>query len=360
MVCFKPKIAWKLNYNSLDVPVDVFEKQKKITFKRPQNTENYTEMKIPCGNCVGCKLDNANTWATRILLESKDHKTNSFITLTYDNEHLNINKNHMTLCKKDIQDFIKRLRFHKGKLSYFACGEYGGQTHRPHAHLIVFGYRPKDLKLQKISATENPMFTSEELSKIWGKGFVCVQDVNYKTACYTARYVQKKAGLIPQKKELTGEIELKEKIDERTGEIYTGIINKRKTSKIDKYGREKEFILMSKKPAIGLNYWLKNKDLIKRNGGILVKIDNKTQLKPVPRYFEKMWEKENIEELYSFKYLKQKNRELKNAEILEKISVDNDKHLCQELTSDEKERIYHSYLEKTLKDNAKLLKRNQI
>lgn len=190
MTCFKPKKAWKLSYNRLDIPANIYEKQKKLTFKRPQNIENYIEYEIPCGNCLGCKLDHANAWACRIMLECKDHKENSFITLTYENKNLNIQNNHMSLCKKDLQDFIKRLRFHlKTKISYFACGEYGPKTHRPHYHLIIFGYKPKDLKLHKFSATENNMYISEELAKIWGKGYVCIEDVNYKTACYTARYL---------------------------------------------------------------------------------------------------------------------------------------------------------------------------
>ena len=359
MTCFKPKKAWKLKFSTLDTSPQTFEKQKKITFKRPSNLDNYQELEIPCGTCLGCKLDNANAWATRIMLETFDHKENSFITLTYDNEHLNINNNHMTLVKKDIQDFIKRLRFHLNKkISYFACGEYGNQTHRPHAHLIVFGYKPKDLKLHKFSATEKNMYISEELSKIWGKGYVCIEDVNYKTACYTARYVQKKAGIKPNKREYTGEIEETEKTDIRTGEVYKSLINKTKVSKFDNYGREKEFIIMSKKPAIGLNYWNKNKEKIIRNKGILIKVDNKVSLKPIPRYFKKIWERENWEELYKYKMECQKNLAEKRQETLEKISLSSQK--CEELTEIQKNDIYNKYLEKNLKERGKYLKRNQI
>lgn len=360
MSCFNPKRAWKLKFNGLPQYTSsiTYEKQKKLTFKRPDNTKNYQEIEIPCGHCLGCRLDHANSWATRIICESLSHKKNCFITLTYDNEHLNIKDNHMTLIKKDCQDFIKRLRTTTNlKLSYFLCGEYGTKTHRPHAHAIIFGYEPDDLKLHSFSATDNKMFTSKKLSKVWGKGYVCVQELNYKTACYTARYVQKKSGITPTKRELTGETEEKEKIDERSGEIYTSIINKRLTTNTDKYGRQKEFIIMSKKPAIGLEYWNKNKEKIKRNNGILIKIDDKVIIKPIPRYYKKLWEKEDYENLYRYKKICQDSLAKKRQEILDKISITNKS--CEELTEDEKNKIYNNYLKKNLEERGKYLKRNQ-
>ncbi|UPW41195.1 replication initiator protein [Sigmofec virus UA08Rod_5228] len=360
MSCFNPQRAWKLKFSGLPTWVDPkgYEIQKKITFKRPTNIENYQELEIPCGKCLGCRLDHANSWALRIMCESLSHKKNCFITLTYDNKNLNIANNHMTLVKKDMQDFIKRLRERTGiKLSYFLCGEYGSKTHRPHGHAIIFGYEPDDLKLHRFSATDNKMFTSEKLAKIWGKGYVCVQELNYKTACYTARYVQKKAGLTPTKKILTGETEFKDKIDERTGESYTSIINKRYVDKNDKYGREKEFIIMSKKPAIGLRYWNENKEKIKRNGGILIKLDDKVVLKPIPRYYKKLWEQEDWENLYKYKMECQKTLAKNRQETLEKISTSSKK--CEELTEKEKMKIYNQYLEKNLKERGKYLKRSQ-
>lgn len=47
----------------------------------------------------------------------------------------------MTLDKTDVQKFFKRLRLNKKnheKIKYYACGEYGGQSKRPHYHLIIF------------------------------------------------------------------------------------------------------------------------------------------------------------------------------------------------------------------------------
>lgn len=358
MVCLNPKKAWQRNAQHLpwwQPDSNSWVKSKKIIFKKPKDIENYTEIEIPCGNCLGCKLDSANSWATRIALEIKDHEKNCFVTLTYNPENLNIQNGKMTLVKKDIQNFIKRLREKtKTKLSYFCCGEYGGKTHRPHAHLIIFGYEPDDLKLQSFSTTENKIFKSETLEKIWNKGFVGVQAANYKTACYTARYVQKKAGLKPNKQEKTGETKTEWKIDERKKEPYEHIIEKRKTTTTDQFGRQKEFILMSKKPAIGLNYWLKNKDKIIRTGGIILYDGEKTKIKPIPRYFKKLWEKENWQELYRYKNKCKEIMEKNKQKTLEKINL---KNLS---TDEEKNKIYYNYLKKNLEKRGNLLKRSQI
>lgn len=360
MVCLNPRKAWQLNRSNLTVSPQIFEKQKKITFKKPTNSDIYTEIEIPCGNCLGCRLDHANEWALRIALECKSHKDNCFITLTYDNKHLPINKNHITLLKKDFQDFIKRLRtaIEPIKISYFGCGEYGPQTNRSHGHFIIMGWKPNDIKQIQSSKTNNPMFTSPKLEKIWGKGFIAIEDVNYNVACYVARYCQKKAGLQPNKRKYTGETELKTKIDPRNKQEYTSIINKTEVSKYDIYGREKEFILMSKKPAIGLNYWNKNKEQILRNKGIFIKIDDNLKLKPIPRYFLKKLEQESYEKLYNYKYEIKKNMLLKRQEILNRIYIHNKP--IEELTNQEKNKIYQEYLKKNLTERGKYLKRNQI
>src|SRR5882672_6540477 len=61
---------------------------------------------LPCGRCVGCKLERSRQWAMRCVHESKLHKDNVFVTLTYDNENLPAGG---TLIKRDLQLFMKRL-----------------------------------------------------------------------------------------------------------------------------------------------------------------------------------------------------------------------------------------------------------
>ena len=82
-----------------------------------------TYIDIPCGKCVGCLLDRSRDWATRCMLEAKDHEHNCFITLTYNDDHLPDKREMIndltgeisespfrTLQKRDFQLFMKRLR----------------------------------------------------------------------------------------------------------------------------------------------------------------------------------------------------------------------------------------------------------
>lgn len=48
----------------------------------------YNQQLIPCGRCIGCKLDYAREWANRGYLESKSYEQNYFVTITYDPVYL--------------------------------------------------------------------------------------------------------------------------------------------------------------------------------------------------------------------------------------------------------------------------------
>ena len=149
-------------------------------------------------------------------MESKGWTKNCFVTLTYNNAldesgktNLPINeKVKMTLKKKDLQDFMKRLRYYeKGNqywenpknkkleqpIRYFACGEYGPTNGRPHYHMALFNYMPTDLKPYKKNHNGDMLYMSPTLQKIWGKGFVIIGHLTPESASYIARYVQKKA-----------------------------------------------------------------------------------------------------------------------------------------------------------------------
>ena len=103
-------------------------------------------------------------------------KENTFVTLTYDNEHLPFD---LSIHKLDLQLFFKRLRSDLGsrKIKYFACGEYGDNTCRPHYHSIIFG----------MSSAEK-----EVIDSAWSKGFTYCGSVTYESARYVAGYVMKK------------------------------------------------------------------------------------------------------------------------------------------------------------------------
>lgn len=95
---------------------------------------------VPCGKCADCLKRRVSGWSFRLMNEEKKSSSAFFLTLTYDTKHVDITKNgFMTLNKKHMQDFMKRLRKrNQEKLKYFLVGEYGGKTKRPHYHLILF------------------------------------------------------------------------------------------------------------------------------------------------------------------------------------------------------------------------------
>lgn len=97
---------------------------------------------LPCGKCVPCKKRRISEWVFRIAWEEEHVATSShFLTLTYDTQHVPITPHgFLTLRKKDFQDYMKRLRklCPGANIRYFACGEYGSKTSRPHYHAIVF------------------------------------------------------------------------------------------------------------------------------------------------------------------------------------------------------------------------------
>lgn len=145
-------------------------------------------MLLPCGKCDACRLKYRREWSIRCEMESKYHKENCFVTLTYDNLHLP-----PTLIKSHYQKFIKNLRNLGYKVRYFGCGEYGSINHRPHWHLVLFGYFPKDVKYLGKSNSGFPQFTSKELDQCWNnKGFVTISEFAPETAGYVAGYVSKK------------------------------------------------------------------------------------------------------------------------------------------------------------------------
>lgn len=149
----------------------------------------WLDFKVPCGKCLGCRISRSREWAIRLMHESYSHEHSVFVTLTYDEEHIPANNE---ISKQELTLYLKRLRrrLEPRKIRYYACGEYGDQTKRPHYHLIIFGlsiYEHKITRYKKNFAVE-----SGPAKDAWGKGFVVIGEVNYNTCRYTAEYIQKK------------------------------------------------------------------------------------------------------------------------------------------------------------------------
>jgi len=200
MPCYRPLDGWYSKYVN---PTG----KKSIVFDIKQTNDPFNKIRVPCGKCIGCKLDYSRKWAIRCLHESEYHAENSFLTLTYDNENL---PEKGSLNKRDYVLFLKRLRKNLGiKFRYYVAGEYGDKKGRPHYHICVFGWVPKDLYMYEYSQkTKIPVYRSPELEKIWGKGRVIVGQVTLESAAYVARYCLKKTeGSKYEKYKILGEKE---------------------------------------------------------------------------------------------------------------------------------------------------------
>lgn len=106
------------------------------------------EMVVPCGNCAFCAATRRSDWATRLHYEAKLHYGSKFVTLTYADAHLIWDHGNSQLSKPNkngnshLQLWFKRVRKAGYKFRYYAVGEYGSKTFRPHYHIIVFGDVP--------------------------------------------------------------------------------------------------------------------------------------------------------------------------------------------------------------------------
>jgi hypothetical protein len=112
---------------------------KSLEYAKAELANNYAVV-VPCGQCLGCRLDKANDWAIRCVHEAKLHLHNCFITLTYNDDCLPADG---SLHREHLQLFFKRLRryldYHdNSKIRFLCCGEYGDLNRRPHYHILCF------------------------------------------------------------------------------------------------------------------------------------------------------------------------------------------------------------------------------
>lgn len=164
----------------------------RVKFFKPTDRQYYQEpyngLLLPCGICILCRQEQARQAAVRITHEATLHDQNCFLTLTYNEQSIpqdgGLNYQHLT-------DFWKRLRYHYGKLSYYAVGEYGDKTNRPHYHACVFGH---DFFEGAVVIKEEPhrLWTNARLNQAWGLGHVAIGTLDHNTASYTTGYILKK------------------------------------------------------------------------------------------------------------------------------------------------------------------------
>jgi len=212
-------------------------------------------MAVPCGRCVGCRVERARQFAVRAVHEAALHDASSFLTLTYA-------KSPLSLVPRDLELFWKRLRRRFGyqRFSYIACGEYGERTGRPHYHACVFGLWPDDAVLHRRG--EYPLYRSPSLESVWGHGHCPFGTVTFESAQYVAGYITQK---------VTGPeaVGYYQAVDPETGEIVP---------------IEPEFMRSSRNPAIGLR-WLDrfgDSDAWRHDQVVVAGAESK-----VPRYYDR-------------------------------------------------------------------------
>lgn len=145
---------------------------------------------VPCGRCDECRRKKQNEWFVRCFYEwhSNPHRT-YFYTLTYNQEHLPKYLGVPHFSKRDIQLFIKRLRYELSgygcKLRYMICSEFGELYHRPHYHALFY-----------ISEDIHPARFYKIVEKSWQNGFVKYGDnmgrvISTSGISYVTKYVTK-------------------------------------------------------------------------------------------------------------------------------------------------------------------------
>lgn len=225
---------------------------------------------VPCGKCVGCKMDRARAWSIRITHEAQLYDTNWMATFTYREDAV---PKSLSLQYPDFQKFMKRLRKKiKGErvgpeggfpLRFFCAGEYGGKTGRPHYHAVLFNCRIGDER-----PWDNGQYWSAKLEELWSYGHVVLDSVTPASAAYVAGYTQKKVYGVSEKSRYEDVVNL------RTGELTS---------------RRPEFVVMSLKPGIGAWWYARfAKDLFPKDHAIVAG----GKRWKVPRYY---WEKFRLE-----------------------------------------------------------------
>lgn len=203
-----------------------------------------------CGQCRECQIKKSMQWAYRCKVENHYAKSGVFLTLTYDESELPwIDTNEgtfATLHKPDFQKFMKRLRYYNNdKIRFFACGEYGPQTMRPHYHALIWNINRSSKK---------------RLQEIWQKGHVKAGNIEEKSINYVTNYMMKK-----------------------------GVLNLP--------GTKPYFTLMSRNPGIGYQYFEANKERHNFHEDYRLMVPKPLEARPfMPRYYEDKIIPENMKE----------------------------------------------------------------
>lgn len=141
---------------------------------------------VPCGKCPACRLRRIQGWVFRLKQEEKIHNASWFVTFTYDQPPISSN-GFMTLRRSDFTNFMKRLRTStlRKTIKYYACGEYGSKTYRPHFHAIIFDATPQEI--------EDAWLSGNNGNDAVLRGLLHFGQVSDDSIAYTAKYMAKES-----------------------------------------------------------------------------------------------------------------------------------------------------------------------
>lgn len=247
MACFHPLTAWHHGSGG-------------VSFTKGAGSSR--RLSLPCGQCVGCRLERSRQWAVRIMHEASLHDQNCFVTLTYDEVH-----NPKSLVYRHFQLFMKSLRKKVGPTRFYMCGEYGEQEFRPHFHVCLFGLGFGDRTPWRKSPSGHQLYRSRLLESFWDRGTAEIGELTFDSAAYVARYCMKK---------VTGDMAADHyrRLDLNTGEVFDVV---------------PEFTRMSLKPGIGRPWFDKFQSDVYPHDSVIV---NGVEASP-PRYYAKALEQVN-------------------------------------------------------------------
>lgn len=322
----------------------------------------YTKSEIiPCGNCIGCRLDYSRRWANRGYLEAQTSHDTWFVTLTHDDEHHFIpeeiilsdtgkiiipNENEKIdgitfteieeiewkgcLIPQEMVTFMKSLRqimkreYKVDGIRFILCGEYGTINKREHYHLILYNcpLPPETFYNPRIDWKHEVYYQNTIIERAWSreesingkkkliqKGIINICEANWNTIAYVARYITKK-------------------VNGKESELHYAV-----------QGEVKEFFRTSRNKGIGYDYYIQNKEKIYKNDKIMIVNHSGTHYTTPPKYYDDMYEKENPTHMKLIKE-QRKKRQLYNLRA---------KAMTTSLTAWEQLQVEMAYKEESIK-----------
>lgn len=267
--------------------------KKLICFSTPDGFDQYEEIKLPCGKCIGCRLERSRQWALRSVHEALLHDKSCFLTLTYNDECLHPSGD-LKFHKRDFVLFMKRLRKKFGVgIRFIHCGEYGSKFQRPHHHVILFGFDFDDKYVFRRTSLGYFLYRSNTLERLWPYGISTIGACTFETCAYVARYITKK---------INGDLQY---------EHY--------------YGRSPEYITMSRRPGIGFKWLMKNLEIYNYDEVI---IRNGLKMKP-PKYYDRKFEEIAPDYMEDIKEMRKAAMLLKGCDDIERLGIREEYKLLQ-------------------------------